>query len=63
DGTQWPDGKYKLTVTAKDSSGNPVAVSTQIEGTVSSVDLTQQPPLLSIGGQTYTVSQIQRIVN
>ena len=63
DGTQWPDGKYKLTVTAKDSSGNPVAVSTRIEGTVSSVDLTQQPPLLSIGGQTYTVSQIQRIVN
>lgn len=50
-------------MTAKDSSGNPVAVSTQIEGTVSSVDLTQQPPLLSIGGQTYTVSQIQRIVN
>ncbi|GLH79705.1 flagellar hook assembly protein [Bradyrhizobium sp. SSBR45G] len=63
DGTQWPDGQYKLTVTAKDSSGNPVAVSTQIQGTVSSVDLTQQPPLLSIGGQTYTVSQIQRIVS
>ena len=28
-----------------------------------SVDLTQSPPLLSIGGQTYTVSQIQSIVN
>ncbi len=62
DGTQWPDGQYKLTVTAKDSSGNPVAISTQVQGTVSSVDLTQQPPLLSIDGQTYTVNQIQRIV-
>src|SRR3954470_932739 len=57
DGTQWPDGQYKLTVTAKDDSGNPVAVSTEVQGTVSSVDLTQQPPLLSIGGQTYTVNQ------
>ena len=28
---------------------------------VSSVDLTQSPPLLSINGQTYTVSQIQSI--
>ncbi|CCE00534.1 flagellar hook capping FlgD N-terminal domain-containing protein [Bradyrhizobium sp. STM 3809] len=63
DGTQWPDGQYKLTIAAKDSSGNPVAVTTQVQGTVSSVDLTQQPPLLSIGGQTYTVNQIQRIVS
>ena len=26
-------------------------------------DLTQSPPLLSIGGQTYTVNQIKAIVN
>lgn len=63
DGASWPDGQYKLTATATDSSGNPVAISTQVQGVVSSVDLTQQPPLLSIGGQTYMVSQIQRIVN
>ena len=63
DGTQWPDGKYTLTTTAADASGNPVLVSTQIQGQVNSVDLTQSPPLLSIGGQTYTISQIKRIVN
>ena len=63
DGTQWPDGSYKLTATAKDSSGNSVAIKTQVEGVVSSVDLTQSPPLLSIGGQTFTVNQIQSIVN
>jgi flagellar basal-body rod modification protein FlgD len=61
DGTQWPDGKYTLTATAADSSGNSVAVSTQIQGVVNSVDLTQSPPLLSINGQTYTVSQIKSI--
>jgi len=63
DGTQWPDGSYNLTATGKDSAGNTVAIATQVEGVVNSVDLTQSPPLLSIGGQTYTVSQIQSIVN
>jgi flagellar basal-body rod modification protein FlgD len=63
DGTQFPDGNYKLTATAKDTSGNTVAVNTQIEGLVSSVDLTQSPPLLSIDGQTFTVNQIRSIAN
>jgi flagellar basal-body rod modification protein FlgD len=61
DGTQWPDGQYKLTATATDSSGNSVGVTTDIQGVVSSVDLTQSPPLLTINGQSYTVSQIQNI--
>ena len=63
DGTQWPNGQYTLTATATDASGNSVGVNTSIQGTVSSVDLTQSPPLLTINGQTYTVSQIQSIVN
>jgi flagellar basal-body rod modification protein FlgD len=61
DGTQWPDGSYKLTATAADSVGNPVAVSTQVQGVVNSVDLTQSPPLLSINGQNYTITQINSI--
>jgi flagellar basal-body rod modification protein FlgD len=63
DGTEWPDGNYTLTATAKDGGGNTVAITSAIEGTVNSVDLTQSPPLLSIGGHTYTVNQIQSIVN
>ena len=62
DGTQWPDGNYTMTVTAVDATGQPVAVSTQIEGVVNSVDLTKNPPVLSIGGQNYTVSQIQQVI-
>jgi flagellar basal-body rod modification protein FlgD len=61
DGTQWPDGKYTMTATAADTAGNAVAVSTQIQGVVDSVDLTQSPPLLSINGQTYTITQIKSI--
>ncbi len=61
DGTQWPAGQYKLTATAADTAGNSVAVNTQIQGVVSSVDLTQSPPLLSINGQNYLVNQIKSI--
>jgi flagellar basal-body rod modification protein FlgD len=61
DGTQWPDGQYTLTATAADSSGNAVAVDTLVGGVVSSVDLTQTPPLLTINGQSYTISQIKSI--
>jgi flagellar basal-body rod modification protein FlgD len=63
DGTQWPDGNYTMTATAKDSANNTVAVSTEVQGVVSSVDLTQSPPLLTIGSQTFTVNQIKSIVN
>jgi flagellar basal-body rod modification protein FlgD len=63
DGTQWPDGQYTMSATGKDASGNTVGITTQIEGTVSSVDLTKSPPLLTINNQNYTVSQIASIVN
>ena len=61
DGTQWPDGQYTMTATATDGSGNSVGITTEVQGVVSSVDLTQTPPLLSIGGQSYTVDQIKSI--
>jgi len=62
DGTSWPVGDYKMTVTAKDSSGNNIAISTEVQGVVDSVDLTASPALLSIGGKNYTTDQIKRIV-
>jgi flagellar basal-body rod modification protein FlgD len=62
DGTQWPAGTYKLTATAKDSSGKDVAIPTEIQGVVDSVDLTATPALLSIGGQNYTTDQIRRVM-
>ena len=61
DGKLWPDGAYKMTVTAKDASGQSTAVSTEVTGVVDSVDLTQNPPILSIGGQNYLLGQIKRV--
>jgi flagellar basal-body rod modification protein FlgD len=61
-GQQWPDGNYTLTITATGANGQSVGVPTQIIGVVSSVDLTQNPPVLSIAGQTFTVNQIQQVL-
>ncbi|WP_291850007.1 flagellar hook capping FlgD N-terminal domain-containing protein [Bradyrhizobium sp.] len=62
DGVQWPAGTYTLSATGKDSAGNNVAISTEVQGVVDSVDLTSSPPLLSIGGQSYTTDKIKRVV-
>jgi flagellar basal-body rod modification protein FlgD len=62
DGTLWPDGKYTISATGTDASNNNVGIAAQVQGTVSSVDLTQSPPLLTIDGSSYTVSQIKSIV-
>jgi flagellar basal-body rod modification protein FlgD len=62
DGRQWPDGTYKMTVTAVDASNQTTAVATEVQGSVDSVDLTQNPPVLTINGQNYTLDKIKRIV-
>lgn len=62
DGTQYPAGAYKLTATGVDQNGQNVAISTEVQGIVDSVDLTASPPLLSIGGTNYTTDKIKRVV-
>ncbi len=62
DGMIWPAGNYTLTATGTSASGQNTAISTQIQAPVDSVDLTQTPPLLSVQGQNYTLTQIQKIV-
>jgi flagellar basal-body rod modification protein FlgD len=61
DGTKKPDGAYTISVTAKDASGQSVAVSTEILGIVDSADLTQNPPILTVGGQNFTLDKIKRV--
>jgi flagellar basal-body rod modification protein FlgD len=61
-GTQWPAGNYTMSITAKDAGGQTVSVPTEIQGLVDSVDLTVNPPTLSIGGQNYTLDKVKRVV-
>ncbi len=62
DGRVWPDGNYTLSASAVDANQQSVAISTEVQATVDSVDLTQDPPLLSVNGQNYTLDKIKRIV-
>jgi flagellar basal-body rod modification protein FlgD len=62
DGRLWPDGAYSLSATAVDSNAQSVAISTEVQATVDSVDLTQDPPIMSINGQNYSMDKIKRIV-
>src|SRR5262245_51643469 len=61
-GTQWPDGNYTISIVGKDASGQTVAIPSEVEGTVDSVDLSKTPPILSIGGQDFTLDKIKRVV-
>lgn len=62
DGRVWPAGSYTLTASAVDASRQSVGISTEVQAVVDSVDLTQDPPLLSINGKDYTMDKIKRIV-
>jgi flagellar basal-body rod modification protein FlgD len=57
-GHQWADGNYTLTITGTGADGKAVAIPTTVTGMVNSVDLTQSPPVMSIGGKNYTLNQI-----
>jgi len=57
----WPDGNYTMTISATGANGQPVTVSTQIQGVVSGVNLSQNPPQLTVGGQSIPINQIQSI--
>jgi flagellar basal-body rod modification protein FlgD len=61
-GNQLGSGTYTISITAKDSNGQSVAVATQTQGVVSGVDVSQSPPALTVNGQSYPLNQILQIV-
>ncbi len=62
-GQTWPDGTYTISVTATNASGQAVTVSTQQQGTVTGVNLSTNPPTLTVNGQNVPISQITSITN
>ena len=59
----WPAGQYTLAINATGANGQAVTVTTQIQGTVSGVNLSQNPPQLTVNGQSYPISAVQSINN
>ncbi len=62
-GNALPAGPYTAVITATDASGQSVPVTTQVQGVVSAVHVSQSPPLLTIGGQNYPLSQVTQVVH
>jgi flagellar basal-body rod modification protein FlgD len=56
-----PAGTYTLAISATSANGTSVAVPTTVTGVVSSVDVSKNPPLLSVGGQSYSINQIVNV--
>ncbi len=62
-GQTWPDGTYTLSINATGANGQAVTVSTQVQGVVGGVNLTANPPTLTVGGQNVQISQITSIAH
>ena len=60
-GLPLPDGLYKLTVSAKDSNGQIVAITTIIEGVVDGVESLDDGVVLSISGVKIPLANIRSI--
>jgi flagellar basal-body rod modification protein FlgD len=60
-GVVWPDGNYTLSIAATGANGQPVTVSTQVQGVVSAINVNANPPTVMVGGQSYPISAIQSI--
>ncbi len=60
-GITWPDGSYTIAVTATGANGQAVIVTPQVQGTVTGVNISQNPPTATINGQNIPINQIQSI--
>jgi flagellar basal-body rod modification protein FlgD len=56
-----PDGNYTITVSARDTTGTQIAIKNEIVGTVDSVDLTGDLPVLKIGGLAVQIDKVKSI--
>ena len=52
------DGSYTISIAAADANGQSAAVATQIQGVVSGVDVSKNPPSLTVNGQSFPLTQI-----
>ena len=61
DGNTVPDGVYQINIEARDADGNAIDVSSQMVGTVDSVDFTGDEPFLVIGDGNIALSSVERV--
>ncbi len=62
-GLDFDEGQYSITIDAKDATGNPVSVLTQIKGVVDMVDLTGSEPVLVVNGSRIYLDSVLSVTN
>ena len=60
-GLTYPDGNYTLSIQATGANGQAVTVTTEVQGKVTGVNTSQNPPQITVGGQSYPISAIASI--
>jgi len=60
-GQPMPEGKYSITIDARDSQGGYVPVSTETTGTVQAVEMSGQEPVLIIDGARVNMSSVKSV--
>jgi flagellar basal-body rod modification protein FlgD len=61
-GNTWPSGDYKISISAVGANNQNVPVTTGVQGIVTGVDVSKSPPTLTVGGQSYPLSQITQVL-
>jgi flagellar basal-body rod modification protein FlgD len=62
-GSAMPAGTYTVSITATGANGQAVPVTTQVQGVVSGVNVSANPPTLTINGQAYPLNQITQVIS
>jgi len=62
-GNVMPTGAYTASITATGANGQPVQVTTQVQGVVSGVNVSANPITLTINGQSYPLNQITQVLS
>jgi flagellar basal-body rod modification protein FlgD len=62
-GTPWPSGPYTIAINATGANSQNVPVTTSVQGVVTGVNVSVTPPTLTIGGQSYPLSQITQVLS
>jgi flagellar basal-body rod modification protein FlgD len=62
-GTTWPDGAYKISVSAIGANSQSVPVTTGVQGVVTGVDISQSPPTLTVAGQSYALTAVTQVLD
>jgi flagellar basal-body rod modification protein FlgD len=61
-GNVMPPGSYTASITATGANGQPVAVTTQVQGVVTGVNVNANPITLTVNGQSYPLTQITQVI-